>query len=170
MDALLEYLGEEKFNGYVALHKDEDGRGSEGLLLLRGGQVIGASYGEYWGDDAQERIGERVAGQAGKLDIISLPAETVGVLAPSFGSRKPYTDLHTFYIDLDKLVTYLSGIGFSGSINVVGQGGRGTALMSGGRVVGFFTDGSPTLSADPDSVKAIWADGESAIWVSSVQI
>ena len=65
---------------------------------------------------------------------------------------------------------YLSGIGFSGSINVAAKGGRGAVLLSGGRLVGFYTDGSPTLTTDPEAVKALWADGDGVIWVSSVII
>jgi hypothetical protein len=173
MDALLEHLGEEKFNGYVLLlGPGEDGKGTgstEGLLLLQAGQVVGSSYGESWGKEAQTRITERVSYQTGKLDIVSLESETVEALIPSFGQRTPYTDLRTFFVDLDKLVLYLSGVAFSGSISVVGKEGRGVVLLKDGRLVGAYTDATRALSPNLDAIKALGADGEGVIWVSSGQ-
>lgn len=166
MDALLEYLAEEKFNGYVLLRGEEGA--DEGLLLLQEGMVVAASYSDSHGKEAQAMIGERVAYSVGKMDIISLASETVEALRGNFGQQAPYAEFRTFFVDLDKLVTYLSGVGFSGSLSVTGKEGRGVVLLNEGKLVGAFTDAKPDMEAHLDAIKVIGSDGEGVITVSSL--
>ena len=168
MDGLLAYLNEEKFNGYVLLHREEFGAGVDGLLLFRDGAVAGASYGEALGEDAQAKIGERVAYQAGKMDIVALEPTTVEALEGSFGPQSPYTDLRTAFVNVGNLVSYLEGQGFTGSVTVSGREGRAAVLLADGKLVGAYGDQSRGLEQDLSVANGIGADGEGSIRVSSV--
>lgn len=132
--ALLRYLGEEHFDGYVALH----GEGYRAWLFMAGGDVMGAR------DDTGEtgpvavRAFESNARRAGFcLNVYRAPAAQMRLLG-SDGEVEPlFPPLPSDFVNLHRMMDTLSRSKHSGYVQLTMRAGDSIGYV-------LFEDGEPT--------------------------
>ncbi len=162
---LLETLADAGHSGYVKLVAP----GANGIVLLRDGQVVDALHrsGESLqrGGAALESIQAAVTEGSGVLDIVALEPAIVDGLHGVASGRAMYPELIASWVNAEGLVTHLKERGFSGSLIVTSDGGRGVIIFDNGDVSASFTTASRQLAPNEKEVLALCSDREARLEV-----
>ena len=166
---LLETLADAAHSGYVKLIAP----GTNGIVLLREGQVVDALYrgpeSLQRGDQALEQIQAAVAEGSGVLDIVALEPAIVDGLHGVASGRTMYPELTASWVNAEGLVAHLKDRGFSGSLIVTSTAGRGVIIFEAGNVSASFTTASRQLAPNEKEVLALCADQQAQLEVRELE-
>jgi hypothetical protein len=166
---LLETLADASHSGYVKLVAP----GSNGIVLLREGQVVDALYrGQeslQRGNAALDSIQAAVTEGSGVLDIVALEPAIVDGLHGVASGRTMYPELIASWVNADGLVSHLKERSFSGSLIVTSGAGRGVIIFDQGSVSASFTTASRQLAPNEKEVLALCADQQARLEVRELE-
>lgn len=166
---LLETLAEAAHSGYVKLVAP----GANGIVLLREGRVVDALYRAQEslqrGNAALDSIQGAVSEGSGVLDIVALEPAIVDGLHGVASGRTVYPDLIASWVNPDGLVSHLKDRGFSGSLIVTSDAGRGVIIFAGGNVSASFTTASRQLAPNEKEVLALCGDSQARLEVRELE-
>ena len=163
---LLRTLRGDQHTGYIRLTAPD----FSGILLFHEGHLLEAlssNAGARSGEAAFQAMRRSMDAGTGGLDVIDLAGETVEALAQLLTAPLLYTGLLGRFINFDALLAFLTEEGVEGAVLVVGSADIGIILLSGGKVLGAYTQTSPALNTATTGVAKIATDKTARIEVKS---
>jgi hypothetical protein len=163
---LMRTLRGDQHTGYIRLTAPDFG----GILLFHQGHLLEALSsiaGARSGEQAFQAMRRSMDGGTGSLDVIDLAGETVEALAQLLTAPLLYTGLLGRFINFDALIAYLNEEGVEGAVLVAGSADIGIILLSGGKVLGAYTQTNPALNTATTGVAKIATDKAARIEVKS---
>jgi cell division septation protein DedD len=163
---LLRTLRGDQHTGYIRLTAPD----FSGILLFHEGHLLeslSSNAGARSGEAAFQAMRRSMDAGTGGLDVIDLAGETVEALAQLLTAPLLYTGLLGRFINFESLIGFLTEEGVEGAVLVVGSADIGIILLSGGKVLGAYTQTNPALNTATTGVAKIAADKAARIEVKS---
>ena len=163
---LLRTLRSDRHTGYVRL----TGTGSSygGFILLQDGEALEALCSNTTvtqGEAAFLHFRRHMDNGDGLLDVVELDKEVVEALGRLYAGPPLFVGLLGRFVNFDNLLEYLQEEKLDGSIIVTAGQNRGVVLLSGGDVLGAYTEADRTLDTATEPAAVLARDKASRIEV-----